>query len=189
MDGRYDDDKSLVFNVGQNTPVTNVSAGVRYALVSLRVAPSVDNGIVGLLGSREVINRMQLIMRQMDVYTTQPYRIDLILNGAVSGGSFVNVGGSSLSQYALHAASTTIAGGENIFSFFTNASGVTQQELNLVRDLGTSIIGGGTSLTCPTGANQKFPDGPDIVTVCATVISSSGTNSINARISWTEAQA
>ena len=189
MDGRYDDDKSLVFNVGQNTPVTNVSAGVRYALVSLRVAPSVDNGIVGLLGSREVINRMQLIMRQMDVYTTQPYRIDLILNGAVSGGSFVNVGGSSLSQYALHAASTTIAGGENIFSFFTNASGVTQQELNLVRDLGTNIIGGGTSLTCPTGANQKFPDGPDIVTICATVISSSGSNSINARISWTEAQA
>jgi hypothetical protein len=189
MDGRYDDDKSLVFNVGQNTAVSNVTAGTRYALISLRVAPSVDNGFIGLLGAREVINRMQLIMRQMDVYTTQPYRVDLILNGRVASGTFQNVGGSSLSQYALHSASTTITGGENIFSFFTNASGVTQQELNLVRDLGASIIGGGTTLTCPTSDNQKYPDGPDIVTVCATVISGSGTNSINARISWTEAQA
>jgi hypothetical protein len=189
MDGRYDDDKSLVFNVGMNTAAANVTAGTRYALISLRSSPSVDNGFTGLLGAREIINRMQLIMRQMDVYTTQPYRIDLILNGAVSAGSFIPVGGSSLSQYALHATSTTITGGENIFSFFTNTSGVTQQELTLVRDLGTSILGGGTSLTCPTGNTGKYPDGPDIVTVCATVISSSGTNSINARISWTEAQA
>ena len=189
MDGRYDDDKSLVFNVGMNTAASNVTAGTRYALISLRSSPSVDNGFTGLLGAREIINRMQLIMRQMDVYTTQPYRIDLILNGAVSAGSFIPVGGSSLSQYALHATSTTITGGENIFSFFTNTSGVTQQELVLVRDLGTNILGGGTSLTCPTGGTGKYPDGPDIVTVCATVISSSGTNSINARISWTEAQA
>jgi len=189
MDGRYDDDKSLVFNVGQNTAATNVTAGTRYALISLRSAPSVDNGITGLLGSRELINRMQLILRQMDCYTTQPYRIDLILNGRVSGGSFQAVGGSSLCQYALHATSTTIAGGENIFSFFTNPAGITQQELNLVRDLGTSILGGGNTLTCPTTDINKYPDGPDIVTICATVISSSGTNSINARISWTEAQA
>ena len=189
MDGRYDDDKSLVFNVGQNTAASNVTAGTRYALISLRVAPSVDNGITGLLGQREIINRMQLILRQMDCYTTQPYRIDLILNGRVASGSFVNVGGSSLCQYALHATSTTISGGENIFSFFTNPAGITQQELTLVRDLGTSILGGGNTLTCPTTDNNKYPDGPDIVTVCATVISSSGTNSINARISWTEAQA
>jgi hypothetical protein len=189
MDGRYDDDKSLVFNVGQNTAVQNVTAGTRYALISLRSAPSVDNGITGLLGAREIVNRMQLIMRQMDAYTTQPYRIDLILNGRVASGSFIPVGGSSLCQYALHDPSTTISGGESIFSFFTNSSGVTQQDLTLVRDIGTSILGGGTSLTCPTTNNNKFPDGPDIVTVCATVISSSGTNAINARISWTEAQA
>jgi hypothetical protein len=189
MDGRYDDDKSLVFNVGQNTAIANVTAGTRYALISLRVAPSVDNGITGLLGSREIINRMQLIMRQMDAYTTQPYRIDLILNGRVASGSFIPVGGSSLCQYALHDPSTTISGGESIFSFFTNSAGVTQQELTLVRDIGTSILGGGTSLTCPTTNANKYPDGPDIVTVCATVISTSGTNSINARISWTEAQA
>ena len=189
MDGRYDDDKSLVFNVGQNTAVANVTAGTRYALISLRSAPSVDNGITGLLGAREIVNRMQLIMRQMDVYTTQPYRIDLILNGVVSSGTFASVGGSSLCQYALHTASTTITGGESIFSFFTNAAGVTQQDLSLVRDIGTSILGGGTSLNCPTSNNGKFPDGPDIVTICATVISGSATNSINARISWTEAQA
>jgi filamentous hemagglutinin family protein len=79
--------------------------------------------------------------------------------------------------------------GSTIRLMTTNTSGVTQQELVLVRDLGTNILGGGTSLTCPTGGTGKYPDGPDIVTVCATVISSSGTNAINARISWTEAQA
>ena len=189
MDGRYDDDKSLVFNIGQNTAIQNVTAGQRYALISLRVAPSVDNGFTGILGQRELVNRMQLILRQMDVFTSQPYRVDLILNGRVSSGLFLPVGGSSLSQYALHNPSTTITGGENIFSFFTNSSGVTQQELVLVRDMGTSILGGGNSLVCPTSDNNKYPDGPDIVTVCATVTSTSGVNSINARISWTEAQA
>ena len=189
MDGRYDDDRSLVFNAGQNTAVSNVAAGTRFALLSIRVSPSVDNGFTGLLGQREIINRMQLVMRQMDVYTTQPYRIDLILNGKVASGTFASVGGSSLSQYALHAASTTITGGESIFSFFTNAAGVTQQDLSLVRDIGTSIIGGGVTLTCPATSAGMYPDGPDIITICATVISGSATNSINARISWTEAQA
>jgi hypothetical protein len=186
MDGKYDDDKSLVFNIGQNTSLQNPPVNVRIAVLSLRIAPSVDNGFVGLLGNREVINRMQLVLRQMDALTNGPYRVDVILNGTPTTGFWQNVGGSSLAQYILHAPGTTIIGGENMFSFFTQSAGQTQQDMALARDLGTNILGGGTSLQANTLLN-KYPDGPDMITICATALQA--TSNINARISWTEAQA
>jgi hypothetical protein len=189
MDGRFDDDKSFVFNAGYNTALTNLAQNTRIALMSIRLGPSVDNGLTGLLGVREILNRMQLTLRSMDIYSgTVPFRIDLILNGRVSAGTFAAVGGSSLAQIAYHTATTTIQGGESIYGFFTNLNAATSQDLNSVRDIGTSILGGGTSLTCPTTAANIYPDGPDIITICATAIGGS-TNTINARLSWTEAQA
>jgi hypothetical protein len=193
MDGRFDDDKSFVFQGGMNTALTNIGAGVRSALISLRLSPTVDNGLTGLLGVREIINRMQLTFRAMGVYVTgtnMAFRIELILNGRVSAGTFAAVGGSSLAQVAYHTGGTTVAGGETIFSFFVSSNGsVSTQDLHIVRDLGNSILGGGTSLTAPTTVNGVYPDGPDIVTICATNVTAVTTNSINARISWTEAQA
>jgi hypothetical protein len=192
MDGRFDDDKSFVFQGGMNTAITNIGAGVRTALISLRLAPTVDNGLTGLMGVREIINRMQLTFRAMGAYVTganMAFRIELILNGRVSAGTFAAVGGSSLAQVAYHTAGTTVAGGETIFSFFVSSNTVTTQDLNVVRDLGNSILGGGNTLTAPTTVNNVYPDGPDIVTICATNITAVTTNSINARISWTEAQA
>jgi hypothetical protein len=189
MDGKYDDDKSLVFNIGQNNALANLPTNNRYAIMSLRIAPSVDSGITGLMGTREINNRMQLVLRQMDALTTQPYRIEVILNGTPAEGRWQSVGGSSLAQYILHANATPIVGGENMFSFFTNASGTTQQDMTLARDIGTSIIGGGTSLLANTFLG-KYPDGPDMITICATNLAPAGVSAnINARISWTEAQA
>ena len=188
MDGKYDDDKSLVFNIGQNDPIRNLPENQRYALISLRVAPSVDNGFVGQLGQRELVNRMQLVLRQMDALTTSPFRVDVILNGTPASGFWQNVGGSSLAQYVLHANATPIIGGENIFSFFTQNTGQSQQEMTIVRDLGTSILGGGLSNLANTYLN-KYPDGPDMITICATSLQRQATANINARISWTEAQA
>jgi len=117
------------------------------------------------------------------------FLISLRLNGRVSAGTFSAVGGSSLAQVAYHTSGTTISGGENVFGFYTNTPGVTSQDLSTVRDIGNSILGGGTSNTCPTTALNLYPDGPDILTICATNISGVTTNSINTRISWTEAQA
>jgi hypothetical protein len=189
MDGKYDDDKSLVFNIGQNVALANLPSNNRYGMISLRIAPSVDNGITGLLGAREINNRMQLVLRQMDSLTTAPYRIDVILNGTPAEGIWQNVGGSSLAQYVLHANATPIVGGENMFSFFTNSAGTTQQDMTLARDLGTSIITGGATRLANAFLG-KFPDGPDMITICATNLSPAGVPAnINARISWTEAQA
>jgi len=193
MDGRYDDDKSLVFVGGMNRSqlITNVAQDATVPLVSIRISPSIDNGLTGVLGSREIINRMQLVMRSLSTITSgtnMTFLISLRLNGRVSGGVFSSVGGSSLAQLAIHSSGATIAGGENVFGFYT-ASGVNTEDLNQVRDLGTSILGGGTTLACPTTANNVYPDGPDIITICATNVTTVTTNSILARISWTEAQA
>ena len=189
MDGKYDDDKSLVFNAGMNTALTNLAIGTRTALMSIRLAPSVDSGQTGVLGAREVINRMQLTLRSMGALTSgSAFRMELILNGRVSAGTYTSAGGSSLAQICLHTGSTTITGGESCFTFFTDTGGATSQDLTLVRDLGTSILGGGTTLTAPTTVNELYPDGPDVITLCATAVANA-TNSINARINWTEAQA
>jgi hypothetical protein len=193
MDGRYDDDKSLVFvgGMNRNQTIANVGQDITVPLLSIRISPSIDNGITGLLGSREIINRMQLVMRSISTITTgsnMAFLISLKLNGRVSAGSFSSVGGSSLAQIAVHASGTTIAGGETIYGFYTS-TGVNTEDLVLVRDLGTSILGGGTSYLCPTTASNIYPDGPDIVTICATNVTTQTTNSIQARINWTEAQA
>lgn len=192
MDGRYDDDKSYIFQAGMSTALTNIAASGTAALLSLRLAPSVDSGITGLLGARDLINRMQLTMRQMDIVATGAsaiFRVELILNGRVSAGTFSAAGGSSLAQVAIHSAGTTVTGGESIFSFFILTPAVTQQDLSLVRDLGNSILGGGNSLNVPTTTSNLYPDGPDVLTVKVTNVSSVATNSILARLSWTEAQA
>jgi len=191
MDGRYDDDKSLVFVGGMNRTqtISNIGQDVTVPLVSIRIAPSVDNGLTGVLGSREIINRMQLVMRSLSAFTSgTTFLITLRLNGRVSAGQFAQIGGSSLAQVAVHSSGTTIVGGETVYGFYT-APGVNTEDLNQVRDLGTNILGGGTSNVCPTGFQNLYPDGPDIITICATNVTSTTTNTVLARISWTEAQA
>jgi hypothetical protein len=193
MDGRFDDDKSLVFVGGMNRTQTiaNIGQDVVVPLVSIRIAPSVDNGLTGPLGTRDIINRMQLVMRSLSTFTTGTgvtFLMTLRLNGRVSAGQFTSVGGSSLSQIAVHGSGTTITGGETIYGFYAT-TGINTEDLNQVRDLGTSILGGGTNNLCPTTSTNLYPDGPDIITICATNVTGITTNSILARISWTEAQA
>jgi hypothetical protein len=187
MDGRYDDDKSFLFTSGMPTSLS-IASGATNALLSLRLSPSVDSGLTGILGQRDLINRMQLTLRSMGVISTGNCLISIILNGRVTGGTFAAAGGSSLSQICLHTAGTTISGGETIFSFFVGP-GVFSQELALVRDLGNSILGGGNTLNAPTTVNNIYPDGPDIVTIVARNLAVGIATSVNARISWTEAQA
>jgi hypothetical protein len=190
MDGRYDDDKSLLFTYGQAS-ATTVAGGATRALFSIRVAPSVDNGVPAAFGSRELINRMQLVLRTMDVYTNQPLLVRAVLNGVPStatawtnsvGGS-TSLPNSSLAQIADYSGgSTSVSGGETTGGFFV--SGVSSIELNTVRDLGNAILGGG-------GANANtniYPDGPDVLTITVTNLSGSSA-SVFGRISWTEAQA
>ena len=169
MDGRFDDDKSLVFTYGQQTPVTippaiatfagtisgnsstnaislssgttaNITPGMilsgnasipagayvtainnttsfnisanptatisagsltltgnsTKALLSIRVAPSVDNGIGAGFGQRELVNRMQLALKSLDISilgsTTSNLLVRAFLNSNTYGGAQTIVG-------------------------------------------------------------------------------------------------
>lgn len=200
MDGRFDDDKSYVFTRGMQTnlAVAN-STTVPYAIMSLRISPSVSNGITGTtIGVREIINRMQLILRQMDLFANNSFLVTLVLNGTLSGtnpGTWQSVGGSSLAQYVQHPTGITCAGGEPIYGFYTTPPATvtstymsTQQDLNLVRDLGTSILSGGVATITTGSVAGVYPDGPDVITVMAQNLGAASAN-ISVRLSWTEAQA
>jgi hypothetical protein len=193
MDGRFDDDKSLIFTYG-TTSATTVGAGASIALMGIRVGPSVDNGQVGLFGNREVINRMQLKLDSFGLTqtgTAQPLLVTLVLNGTPSTTTaWTNAVGdsgaqnSSLAQIVSYAAgSTTVSGGEVAGGFFTG--GVTDRlDLTSVRDLGNSVLGGGSA---NSNANI-YPDGPDTMTVVIRNLGSSSAT-VFGRLGWTEAQA
>jgi hypothetical protein len=179
MDGRYDDDKSLVFTAGNSAYVTNYTSSAN-AAISLRMAPSVDSGATGLLGVKEIINRMQLKLNSLGVTSNGAFFVRVILNPkfVTNAPTFQAVGGSSLSQIAYHPSGTQISGGETVFAFYSDAGGggnnytTTSFDLTQVRDLGNSVLGGGTSntlnLTSSASPNAGFyPDGPDIITIVA----------------------
>jgi hypothetical protein len=199
MDGQFNDDKSLIFNYGTNTNLAlTATAGQICPILAIRIAPSVDNGTTGLLGVKEIVNRMQLQLVELGVYTSGPILINLILNGYVSGGTWTTfttptAGGvgaisSSLAQVAYNTLNTaTLVGGESVAAAYTNTNGQTTLDLSQVRDLGNSILGGGTTNNIPTAQSGFYPDGPDILYVCATSVT--GTPTIITRLSWKEAQA
>ena len=175
------------------------------ALFSIRVSPSVDNGIAGAFGAREVLNRMQLILNTLDVSligsTTGNILVQAYLNATpynptgTSSVAWTNVvqnraatPNSSLAQIADFSTMGTtgsqmlIQGGEVSGGFFTNSTGT--QDISQVRDLGNSILGGGTGYA-NTGV---YPDGPDTLTFVVTNVATTA-QPVLGRVSWTEAQA
>lgn len=191
MDGRYDDDKSFVFTFGQQTPIS-VTQSANNALLAIRVGPAVSNGnSSSLLGSRDLINRMQLVLRQLDIQQTGAagFLVTLILNGTPStNGTWISQGGSSLAQVLSYPAGTTMNGGEIVGGFYTNpgaSATATTLDLNSVRDLGNSILGGGVA-GAQTG---MYPDGPDVIHVMVRNLNTGAAATIAGRLSWTEAQA
>lgn len=190
MDGRFDDDKQFLFTYGTTSSLSVPTAGNRFALLSLRLAPSVDNGSVGNFGIKEIINRMQMSLSEIGIYAQGNYLVTLVLNGSVSGSdAWQAVGGSSLAQVAVHAPNQrTVTGGEVVGGFYVNSNGTTfgtsTYSLTKIRDLSNSILGGG-------GANATsgfYPDGPDQITIVVQALTT-GTSSVFGRLSWTEAQA
>lgn len=193
MDGRFDDDKSLVFTYGQ-TAFSNIAAGASKALFSIRVAPSVDNSQIGAFGTRELINRMQLKLNALGISTKTTganMLVRMYLNSVPSVGTLwtnavgnaVGFDNSSLAQIADHGTgATTVTSGEVIGGFIV--AGTDRLELNTIRDLGNSVLGGGDAR-----ANAGiYPDGPDQVTVVVTNLGAAAIDVLG-RISWTEAQA
>jgi hypothetical protein len=152
---------------------------------------------------KENINRMQLQLDSVSIIaSTSQVLINLILNGRlaaafsgtgsqatfISPQQLANGFTSSLAQIAVNGATgttATITGGESLAAAYVPI-GINTLDLSNVRDLGNSILGGGVNNTVPTTQAGLYPDGPDILYVVATT---TGASTIQARLSWKEAQA
>lgn len=199
MDGLYDEDRAYVYTIGTKLRRSIGTGGNKQrSILAIRLAPSVDNGIIGSFGKRELINRMQLILRSMDVLSEGQFFVELVLNPIPTATvPWLYVGGTSLAEYTNMNGQSNIdfIGGEVIYGFYAGGSDGNaipeSYSLSDVKEISNSILGGGTDnfeYTTAPNPSGIFPDGPEIVGVRVTNIGSSAAK-IDARISWTEAQA
>lgn len=180
------------FNVGalaggENLIPTNIP------LITIRLAPSVDSSLTGDLGAREIINRMQLNLQSMGILASHETEITLVLNSLLNSDAYENAALPSLCQLLKHTPNDSIAGGQEILSFRAPGGGLegnrrltATSDFNLTElsALGNSIMGG----------DGVFPNGPDILTVVANCVDSTGVSqnnpyTITARVTWKESQA
>ena len=176
------------FNVGAPAGSENLIPSYM-PLISIRLAPSVDSSITGSLGQREIINRMQLALQEVGVQVTHDSEISLVLNPELSTDLYENVSSPSLCQLVKHQPNETISGGQRILSFRATGgadftSDTTNYNLSEISSLSNSILGG----------DGVYPNGPDLLTIIAEVIDSSGVSTAtpyaaSARVTWKESQA
>jgi hypothetical protein len=138
----------------------NNTSGLNYQpLISLRLSPSVSEGLTGKLGDRDVINRMQLRTKELAIQTTQLVDVKVLINPRLNNLNFVTVPSPSLTQVIAHTANDTVSGGVQVYNFRAAGQSGTEQSTTVSLDelfeLSNSILGG----------DSVFPDGPDILTI------------------------
>ena len=162
----------------------NNTSGPNYQpLISIRLSPSVSSGLTGKLGDRDVINRMQLRLKEIGVSTSQLVDCKVLLNSRLNNLGFVGVDAPSLTQIVEHTAADTVSGGVQVYNF--RASGgqggveeTTVVDISTLFELSNSILGG----------DSIYPDGPDILTIAVSRLTGNSTLA-SAKLSWSEAQA
>lgn len=166
-----------------NGEVTPIELDRPIPLVSLRLSPSVDSALTGAVGEREIINRMQLRLRQAGITTSKDVEIFLILNAIPSKADFQGAESPSLSQIIDHDHGDSLEGGTTIYSV-KGSAGSLDIALEELLELGNSILGG----------DGIFPNGPDLLTLAiqpqsTSDISGSNPFFVTGKISWSESQA
>ena len=161
----------------------NASGAAYQPLLSIRLSPSVSSGLTGKLGDRDVINRMQLRMKEIAVSTTQLVDVKLLINPRLNNLNFTGVVSPSLTQIIQHTGNDTVSGGTQVYNFRAGGGAggtdlATNVSITELFELSNSILGG----------DSVFPDGPDILTVAVSRLTGSATQS-SAKLTWTEAQA
>ena len=190
MDGQFDNDRGYFFNYQYNQ-TTTLSAGVGTPLWFMRLSPSVSNGIVGDIGSRDLLNRAQLLLEHLDVAAfgtgavlsiigvlnplgiTIPYSNWSAVNSVAQGGQ------PSFSMYATSYTGSYVAGsGERIFSMIASVGNQVTLDLSGLKELSNAVVGG----------NGFFPDGPDTLMIYVTALNANITSAVF-NMYWSEAQA
>ena len=152
-------------------------------LISVRLAASVDSSLTGVVGEREIINRMQLTLKQAGVTANQDIEVFLILNSQPSNMDFKKVTAPSLSELIEHKSSDSLESGTVVYALKASA-GSSEIDLSELLELGNSILGG----------DSIFPAGPDLLTIAVqpqntSDISSDKPFNVSGKVSWSESQA
>jgi hypothetical protein len=167
-----------------NGSLNNTSGPNYQPLISLRLSPSVSSGLTGKLGDRDVINRMQLRLKEIGISSTNLVDVKILLNPRLNNLNFTGVDAPSLTQVVEHTAADTVSGGVQVYNFrgagggSVGLEGTTTVDVSSLFELSNSILGG----------DSIFPDGPDIITIAVARLTGNATLA-SAKLSWSEAQA
>jgi len=185
MDGEFNTDKSYLFTA-QTASSVSVNAGDTKALVSVRLAPSVDYGIPGFYGVRNLINRSALALESIGLSVQGNFSVEVKINPESTiyntNTNWLRPTNGSIAQYMDHSSVTgTFTGGDVVASFFadegSNRYANSTYPITAIRELGNSILGG----------PNVYPDGPDVLTLFVKN-NSNQTRQAYGRITWQEAQ-
>ena len=191
-DGGFDEDRGYIFNYQRTAIPINATTSTAFLI---RLAPSVANSAVGDLGSKDLLNRSQLLLNAVGVQTygngPGAAQGSIIIEGVLnpknystatwSALNFESVGGQpSLAQVA-QVVTWTAGGfavpGEQVFAFSATPNSDNRLDLTELKELTNSPFGG-------VGA---YPNGPDILAI--NVKTAVGATSATILLRWGEAQA
>ena len=200
MDGFFDFDRGYIFNHANSHNTSGDKIGTTpITSFMIRLAPSVSNSSVGRLGAKELLNRSQLLMKEIAASLGRGSSTsgEVVIQGIINPRNFatanwrgltgVDEGGQpSFAQYANKDDITWTTGthalpGETVFSFVCEASRAdsltTELDLSELKELSGA----------PLGGDFKYPDGPDVLAINAFVLKGDVKGTIQLR--WGEAQA
>jgi len=189
-DGLFDQDRGYIFNYQR--PSVAIST-VATTMFLIRLAPSVSNSQIGDLGSKDLLNRSQLLLNSVAIQTYNAASTpgSVIVEGILNPKNYSSATWSSLNlesqggQPSLAQVATTVVWssgtsaipGEQVFAFSATAGSDASLDLKDLKELTNSPFGG-------VGA---YPNGPDILAVNVRILS--GTATATTLLRWGEAQA
>jgi len=189
-DGLFDQDRGYIFNYQRAGLAITTSTTTAFLL---RLAPSVASSQVGDLGSKDLLNRSQLLLNSIAVssYNALSSPGSVIVEGVLNPANYVSAtwgplnltsagGQPSLAQAAtsvVWSTGTFALPGEQVVAFSAIPNGDATQDLTSLKEVTNSPIGG-------VGA---YPNGPDILAINVRIIS--GTANATILLRWGEAQA
>jgi hypothetical protein len=194
MDGGFDKDLGFLFNYSVSG--VSVGGGTGSTLLLFRPAPAVSNTLPGEFGEREIVNRAQITLKNIEInnISGREYQIYAIVNPSnIGAATWINanvqtVNTASLFQPSFAQVATqggTLVGttnnpvdGEILFQFIGTSTGSETFDLTGLKEVQNSIISGpGT-----------FPDGPETIALYI-VNNNNQAGTFDIVLSWTEAQA
>ena len=192
IDGGFDQDRGYIFNYQRPGFTLTTSAQTAFLI---RLAPSVSNSQVGDLGSKDLLNRSQLLLQQIAVQTYNasgtPAAGSVIIEGVLNPSNFASAswtalnllsagGQPSLTQVAtsvIWSAGNAAQPGEQVFAFAATPNSDNRLDLLELKELTNS----------PFGGVGTYPNGPDVLAINIRMVV--GTASSTILLRWSEAQA